>query len=58
MKKTAKKLTLSRESLRLLAMDTLASAHGGAGRRADPYTEVFCPSAYTGVCEPGTNGNL
>jgi hypothetical protein len=46
MKKSMKKLTLHRESLLLLAAT-------GTGRVADPYTEVFCPSKYTGVCEGG-----
>lgn len=49
MKKTTKKLTLHRESLRLLTADLLVAG----ARAADPYTEVFCPSKYTGVCETG-----
>ena len=47
-KKTAKKLKLHRESLRLLSLDTMSQA---GAKAADPFTEVLCPSAPTGVCE-------
>lgn len=51
-KKAVKKLTLHRESLRLLTLDALSQA---GAKAADPFTEVLCPSAPTGVCDEAGN---
>jgi len=47
-KKSPKKLTLHRESLRRLTPEVLTQA---GAKAQDPFTEVLCPSAPTGVCE-------
>jgi hypothetical protein len=48
MKKSPKKLALHRESLRLLTAPALERAE--AGRAADPWTEVLCPTAPNAQC--------
>jgi hypothetical protein len=48
MKKSPKKLSLHRESLRLLTASVLERAE--AGRAADPWTEVLCPTAPNTQC--------
>jgi hypothetical protein len=49
MKKSPKKLSLHRESLRLLSVPVLQRAV--AGRAADPWTEVLCPTAPNSQCD-------
>lgn len=49
MKKSLKKLSLHRESLRLLTIHALERAV--AGRAADPWTEVLCPTAPNTQCK-------
>jgi hypothetical protein len=49
MKKSPKKLSLHRESLRLLSVPVLERAV--AGRAADPWTEVLCPTAPNSQCD-------
>jgi hypothetical protein len=48
MKKSPKKLFLHRESLRLLTAPVLERVE--AGRGADPWTEVLCPTAPNTQC--------
>jgi hypothetical protein len=49
MKKNQKKLSLHRESLRLLTVPALERAV--AGKVADPWTEVLCPTAPNTECK-------
>ncbi len=49
MRKSQKKLSLHRESLRLLTAPALERAV--AGKAADPWTEVLCPTAPNTECK-------